>query len=254
MLALCARYQFRPVGLETNSSQSRTGGDDGSPGRSPTSATASHPSRSSRSLIARHQTLPGGDASSRSSTPRFACQRMNDSAARRNGRPGARPVGPRCPPEGGRAVPGSSRTAATCSRPRSAPSDGAFTGRESPIGRAPRGQAGLPVRAVASPRRRVPSRPEERPRDRPPPRRHRPHARRGRALRRRAPRRDRARDGGRPRRVAFALPLAPRAAARRGRARGAFGRLPPGPLSEASPRTAPSSLADEVNRKHLLHE
>ena len=47
----------------------------------PSSATASHPSRSRRSLIARHQ---GGLASSEQ--PRCACQRMNDSAARRNGR------------------------------------------------------------------------------------------------------------------------------------------------------------------------
>src|SRR5215204_7263553 len=38
------------------------------------------------SFIARHHTLPGGDASSGLRTPRCACQRMNDNAARRNGR------------------------------------------------------------------------------------------------------------------------------------------------------------------------
>ena len=86
MLALCARYQLRPVGLAPNSSQSHTARDDGSPDDPPRSATVSHPSRSSRSLTARHHTLPGGDASSGSSTPRRACQRMNDNAARRNGR------------------------------------------------------------------------------------------------------------------------------------------------------------------------
>ena len=59
MLALCARYQLRPVGLAPNSSQKRTACDDGSPTNPPRSATVSHPSRSSRSLIARHHTLPG---------------------------------------------------------------------------------------------------------------------------------------------------------------------------------------------------
>jgi hypothetical protein len=53
-----------------NSSQSRTACDDGSPDRPPTSAIASHPSRSKRSFIARHQTLPDGDASSGLSRPR----------------------------------------------------------------------------------------------------------------------------------------------------------------------------------------
>jgi hypothetical protein len=116
MLALCARYQLRPVGRSANSSHSRTARDDGSPSSPPSSATVSHPSRSSRSLTARHQTLPGGDASSGFSRPRRACQRMNDSAARRNGRwRGARPGGPR----NTRAInairaAGSSRTAATC--------------------------------------------------------------------------------------------------------------------------------------------
>ena len=46
----------------------------------------SHPSRSRRSLTALHHTLPGGEQSSGSSTPRCACQRMNERAARRNGR------------------------------------------------------------------------------------------------------------------------------------------------------------------------
>ncbi len=116
MLALCARYQFRPVGSATNSSHSATGREDGSPGRSPTSATASHPSRRSRSLTSRHQTLPGGDASSGFKSPRCACQRMNDSAARRNGRCfGARPVGPwYVRTTRSRRPAGSSRTAATC--------------------------------------------------------------------------------------------------------------------------------------------
>ena len=84
-----------PVGRAMNASQSRTAGDDGSPARPPASATASQPSRSRRSLLARHHGLPGGDASGGASSPRAACQRMNDSAARRNGRSrGARPVGP----------------------------------------------------------------------------------------------------------------------------------------------------------------
>jgi hypothetical protein len=113
---LCARYQLRPVGLALNSSQSRTAADDGSPASPPSSPTASDPSRSSRSFIARHQTLPGGDASSGLSTPRCACQRMNDNAARRNGTwRGAWPIGPwnRRPINASRAA-GSSRTAATC--------------------------------------------------------------------------------------------------------------------------------------------
>jgi hypothetical protein len=116
MLALCARYQLRLVGLAPNASQSRTACDDGSPANPPRSATVSHPSRSSRSLTARHHTLPGGDALSGLSTPRRACQRMNDNAARRNGRcRGARPVGPRNTPAiNARRAAGSSRTTATC--------------------------------------------------------------------------------------------------------------------------------------------
>jgi hypothetical protein len=116
MLALCARYQLRPVGRSLNFSQSRTACDDGSPARSASNPTASHPSRSSRSFIERHHTLPGGDAPSALRTPRWACQRMNDNAARRNGRCcGASPVGPR----NSRAIiarraAGSSRTNATC--------------------------------------------------------------------------------------------------------------------------------------------
>ena len=86
------------------------------PARPPRSATVSHPSRSSRSFTARHHALPGGDASSGSSTPRRACQRINDNAARRNGRcRGARPVGPwNTHPINARRAAGSSRTAATC--------------------------------------------------------------------------------------------------------------------------------------------
>jgi hypothetical protein len=60
--------------------------------------------------------LPGGDASSGLSTPRRACQRMNDNAARRNGRcRRARPVGPwNTRAINARRAAGSSRTAATC--------------------------------------------------------------------------------------------------------------------------------------------
>ena len=120
MLALCARYQLRPVGLAPNSSQSRTARDDGSPATPPRRATVSQPSRSRRSLTARHHTLPGGDASSGLSTPRRDCQRMNDNAARRNGRcRGARPVGPRNTRAiSARRAAGSSRTAATCAPAR----------------------------------------------------------------------------------------------------------------------------------------
>ena len=116
MLALCARYQLRPVGLAPNSSHSRTACDDGSPANPSSSATVSHPSSSSRSLTARHHTLPGGDASRGLSTPRRACQRMNDNAARRNGRcRGAWPVGPwNTRAISARRAAGSSRTAATC--------------------------------------------------------------------------------------------------------------------------------------------
>ena len=86
---------FLRCGLSMKSSHSRTARDDGAPEQPPKSATASQPSRRRRSLTVRHQTLPGGDASSGLSRPRRACQCMNDSAARRNGRcRGARPVGP----------------------------------------------------------------------------------------------------------------------------------------------------------------
>ena len=61
MLALWARYQLRAVGLRMNASQSRTAREEGSPGEPPASATDSQPSRRSRSLIARHHRLPGGD-------------------------------------------------------------------------------------------------------------------------------------------------------------------------------------------------
>ena len=115
MLALCARYQQDGVGVAANCSQSRTACDDGSPRSPPASAIASHPSRSNRSFTARHQTLPDGDASSGSRRPRWACQRMNESAARRNGRcRGARPVGPwNSRSISARRAAGSSRTAAT---------------------------------------------------------------------------------------------------------------------------------------------
>ena len=95
MLALWARYQVRAVGASTNDSHRPTVRDDGSPPIPPANATDSQPSRSRRSLTARHQRLPGGCAPIGSSTPRFACQRMNDRAARRKGRCfGARPKGP----------------------------------------------------------------------------------------------------------------------------------------------------------------
>ena len=98
--------------VSTNSSHSRTGCDDARPGRR--RVRRRHPSRSSRSLIARHHTLPGGEASSGFSTPRCACQRMNDNAARRNGRcRGARPVGPWWSGRPARRAAGSSRAAAT---------------------------------------------------------------------------------------------------------------------------------------------
>jgi hypothetical protein len=46
-------------------------------------------------LTARHHGLPGGIALSGASTPRPICQRMNDKAARRNGKcRGALPIGP----------------------------------------------------------------------------------------------------------------------------------------------------------------
>ncbi len=95
MLALWARYQVRAVGRSTKASQSSTLGADAGPPLPPTRATASHPSRSSRSFSARHHLLPGGSASSGLSSPRLASQRMNEIAARRNGRwRGASPVGP----------------------------------------------------------------------------------------------------------------------------------------------------------------
>lgn len=48
MLALCARYQLRAVGLAIKDIQSPIVGEDGSPSEPPERATASHPSRSSR--------------------------------------------------------------------------------------------------------------------------------------------------------------------------------------------------------------
>jgi hypothetical protein len=82
MLALCARYQLRAVGVAMKDIQSPIVGEEGSPTKPPERAMASHPSRRSRSFTARHQGLPGGDASSESRTPRSACQRIDDIAAR----------------------------------------------------------------------------------------------------------------------------------------------------------------------------
>jgi hypothetical protein len=81
MLALCARCQLRPVGLALKSSQSRTDCDDGSPADPPSSPTASHQSRSSRSFIARHHTLPGGEVSSGSLVWRLIAGQTSDSEA-----------------------------------------------------------------------------------------------------------------------------------------------------------------------------
>ena len=60
MLALWARYHVRAVGSATNDIHSSIVGDDGAPPNPPLRATASQPSRSSRSLTARHHGLPGG--------------------------------------------------------------------------------------------------------------------------------------------------------------------------------------------------
>ena len=86
MLALWARYQLAALGCEANSSHGAIVVDDGSPPRPPARATASQPSRNSRSLSARHHALPGRVAFGGASTPRRSSQPMNDSAARRNER------------------------------------------------------------------------------------------------------------------------------------------------------------------------
>lgn len=82
---------------------------------------ASQPSKSRRSLTACHHGLPGGFPSSGPRTPRSACQRMNDTAARLNGRcRGARPSGPRYVRASSAIRPaGSSRTRATCAAAQS---------------------------------------------------------------------------------------------------------------------------------------
>jgi len=85
MLTLRARYQLRAVGAATNDIHNPILGDDGSPGRPSARAMASQPSKSSRSLTARHHLLPGGSPSTGRRTPRSACQRMNDVAALLNG-------------------------------------------------------------------------------------------------------------------------------------------------------------------------
>jgi hypothetical protein len=96
MLVLCARYQLRAVGSPMNVIHGSIVGEDGSPPAPPLRVTDSHWSRSSRSFTARHQGLPGDGPVSGSSSPRRSCQRLNDSAARRNGRClGAWPSGPR---------------------------------------------------------------------------------------------------------------------------------------------------------------
>ena len=94
-LPLWARYQACALGRRTNESQVSTAGDEVGPAKPPLSATASHPSRRIRSLMARHHGLPGRSANSGCSTPRRICHRMKDIAALRYGRcRGASPNGP----------------------------------------------------------------------------------------------------------------------------------------------------------------
>ena len=94
-LALCARHQECEVGYCAKDCQKPTARDDGVPGRSPVSATASQPSRRICSLTARHHGLPGCSPVGGRSTPRANSHRMADVAARRNGRwRGALPYGP----------------------------------------------------------------------------------------------------------------------------------------------------------------
>ncbi len=83
MLALWAWYHRGAVGAAMNASQRRTLTCEGVPRRPPVSATASQPSRNSRSLTARHHGLPGRGPVSGLSVPRRTCQCMNESAARR---------------------------------------------------------------------------------------------------------------------------------------------------------------------------
>src|SRR5690606_5308451 len=101
MLALWARYQCLAEGALTNSIHSLTEGDDGPPPdlaagadltrpvialppwRPVAIATPSQPSYKRRALTARHQGLPGFGPVSGSRSPRLACQRMKESAARR---------------------------------------------------------------------------------------------------------------------------------------------------------------------------
>src|SRR6201994_5187210 len=122
MLALCALYQLAPVGRAAKSIHSAISGDDGSPPNPLLRATISQPSRSRRSLTARHQRLPGTSPLSGASTPRSTCQRMNDSAARRNRRCGADASGGssyvRAHSE--KRSSGLSRTCSTCAVARSA--------------------------------------------------------------------------------------------------------------------------------------
>ena len=122
MLALCARYQPRAVGSAANSIQRPIAGEDGGPPSPSRRAAISQPSRRSRSLIARHQRLPGTSASSEARTPRRICHLINESAARRNRRWRADPsVGSSyvCAHSENRAA-GSSRTSSTCAAARSA--------------------------------------------------------------------------------------------------------------------------------------
>ncbi len=85
MLALCARYQFRAVGLSTKAIQRSIAGDE-------VARLAARPG--DRLTAVPQQPLvhrPPPSAARRLgadglSTPRPACQRMKDIAARRNGR------------------------------------------------------------------------------------------------------------------------------------------------------------------------
>jgi hypothetical protein len=123
-----ARYQLPGVGSEMNVIHISMVGEEAGPPRPTLTETASHLSRSSRSLTARHQGLPGGVAFSGASTPRLTCQRVNDSAALRNGKCcGAQPMGPRhVRANSSRRPAGSSRTASTCLQAHAAAVGGAL--------------------------------------------------------------------------------------------------------------------------------
>ena len=86
MLALCARYHDLAGGSLANSAQHAALQVESGPLRPRAWARVSAVSRSSRSLTARHQGLPGASLLSGLRRPRRSCQPMNPSAARRYGR------------------------------------------------------------------------------------------------------------------------------------------------------------------------